>query len=144
MNKTLSTHFVFKDVHFCQLRNVVIDSDDVGQKLLERGGLQQRHTFFPLSKMHPNVIPDQVLRTAQSLVSNKNQVQRAIDLIEYDNRFHPAVAHVFGGTLICSDLNVAKKVAYHQGVQRKCVTLDGDVVNPRYDKPFFCTFSSTF
>ena len=35
---------------------------------------------------------------------------RAIDLIEFDNRFEPAMNHIFGNVLVCSDLDVANKV----------------------------------
>ena len=38
--------------------------------------------------------------------------------------------HLFGSVFVCSDLNTAKTVAYDPRVQRKCITLDGDVVDP--------------
>lgn len=38
--------------------------------------------------------------------------------------------YVFGNTLICKDLNVAKTVAFHNRIMKRCVTLDGDVVDP--------------
>jgi len=113
-----------------KLRNVIVETDDVAAKLLKRGNLQYRATFLPLNKMNARTISDHQLRAAHSLVSNKNQVQRAIDLIEYDNRLQPAMAYIMGNVLICSDIHVAKKVAYDPRVQCLCVTLDGDKVNP--------------
>ena len=65
---------------------MIVETDDVAAKLLKRGNLQYRATFLPLNKMNARTISDHQLRAAHSLVSNKNQVQRAIDLIEYDNR----------------------------------------------------------
>ena len=123
-------HFPAISDFLFQLRNVIVETADVASKLFARGRLTQRLVCLPLDKMNARTISDQVLRTAQSLVQNKNQVQRAIDLIEYDNHLHPAMAHIFGNILVCSDLNVAKKVAYHNGVKCLCVTLDGDKVNP--------------
>lgn len=38
--------------------------------------------------------------------------------------------YVFGNTFICKDLNVARQVAFHQRINKRCVTLDGDVVEP--------------
>ena len=108
-----------------------MESAAVASKILAGGRLQSRTNFLPLDKMNAQKISDQVLRTAQSLVSNKNQVQRAIDLVEYDNKFEPAMVHIFGNALICSDMSVAKKVAFHQNVRCLCITLDGDKVSPR-------------
>ena len=38
---------------------------------------------------------------------------------------------VFGNVFICSDLNVAMSAAYDRNISRKCVTLDGDFVDPQ-------------
>lgn len=38
--------------------------------------------------------------------------------------------YAFGSVLICKDFNTAKRVAFHERIKRKCVTLDGDVVDP--------------
>ena len=38
---------------------------------------------------------------------------------------------VFGSVLVCSDIDTASKVAYDPKVSRKCVTLEGDVVDPQ-------------
>ena len=40
----------------------------------------------------------------------KNNVYRAIDLVEFDNRFEPAMNHIFGGVLVCSNLDIANQV----------------------------------
>ncbi len=66
---------------------------------------------------------------AQKLVGAKN-VWRAIDLIDFDNRLEPAMNHVFGNCLVCTDLDTANKVAFHPDVRKICITLDGDKVNP--------------
>jgi structural maintenance of chromosome 2 len=37
---------------------------------------------------------------------------------------------IFGSVLVCSDLNVANKLAFDRSVGKMCVTLQGDKVNP--------------
>ena len=109
----------------------MVDTNETASKLLKNGRLQRRITFLPLNKIQGNVINDTTLKAARSCVPNgHNLVHRAIDLIEYSNEFDAAIRFALGGVLICSDLNVANKVAYNPNVQRLCVTLDGDKVNP--------------
>ena len=38
--------------------------------------------------------------------------------------------HIFGNTFVCSDMNAAQAVAFHQKIHKKTVTLDGDTVDP--------------
>merc|ERR1712141_724920 len=114
-----------------RLYNVVVDTNDTASKLLKNGRLTRRITFLPLNKIQGNVINDATLKAARSCVTNgHNLVHRAIDLVDYSNEFDVAIRYALGGVMICSDLNVANKVAYNPNVQRLCVTLDGDKVNP--------------
>lgn len=59
-----------------------------------------------------------------------DNVQLALDLVSFDRRVQPAMAWVFGATLVCRDLDTAKRVTFHPRVRRRCVTLDGDVFEP--------------
>ena len=38
--------------------------------------------------------------------------------------------HIFGGVLVCSDLDTANTVAFNPQIRSLCVTLEGDKVNP--------------
>eukprot|EP00043_Microstomoeca_roanoka_P019163 m.212259 g.212259 ORF g.212259 m.212259 type:complete len:72 (+) comp16946_c2_seq9:2162-2377(+) len=38
--------------------------------------------------------------------------------------------YVFGRTLICKTMDMAKKVTFHEGIKAKSVTLDGDMFDP--------------
>lgn len=38
--------------------------------------------------------------------------------------------YVFGEVLVCSDLDCATQLAFHERIRKKCVTLGGDVVDP--------------
>ena len=111
--------------------NVIVDTNETASKLLKNGRLTKRTTFLPLNKITAYPVTDAQLRAARSSVPNgHNCVHRAIDLIEFPNELTTAIQYVLGGILICSDINVAKKVAFLPQVQRLCVTLDGDKVNP--------------
>lgn len=52
-----------------QLYNVVVDTQETGKKLLEKGQLRRRYTIIPLNKIQSNPIPPNVVKTAESLVS---------------------------------------------------------------------------
>jgi len=39
--------------------------------------------------------------------------------------------NVFGNCLVCPDEKTARKVAFDKHVQTRCVTLEGDVVDPQ-------------
>ncbi|KAH9635451.1 hypothetical protein HF086_003205 [Spodoptera exigua] len=59
-----------------------------------------------------------------------DNVQLALDLVQYPAELRPAMAWVWGGTLVCRDLDTAKRVTFHPSVRRRTVTLDGDVFDP--------------
>merc|ERR550532_2904071 len=115
-----------------KLYNVVIDTDTTGTLLLKSGNLQHRKTFIPLNKVvGSNTAKDKI--GAAVRVAGQGNVWAALDLIDYDRRVEPAIMHLFGNTLICRDLNVANKVAFHNSVHMSCVTLEGDKVSPGGD-----------
>merc|ERR1719403_773823 len=115
-----------------KLYNVVIDTDTTGTLLLKSGNLQQRKTFIPLNKVVGNNRASEKIGAAVR-VGGQGNVWAAPDLIEYDRRVEPAMFHLFGNNIICRDLNVANKVAFHNSVHMTCVTLEGDVVSPGGD-----------
>ena len=52
-----------------KLYNVVVDSEQTGKLLLEKGGLRRRITIIPLNKIEGSSIPQRVQETASKLVS---------------------------------------------------------------------------
>ncbi|XP_055917381.1 structural maintenance of chromosomes protein 2 [Eupeodes corollae] len=107
----------------------VTDDDITSKQILQKGQLQQRVTIIPINKISSRPIDPNVVRFAQNLVGEEN-VNSALALIEYDKYFDPVMKFVFGQTLICKDLNVAKQVTYHRQIYCRSVTLEGDVVDP--------------
>ena len=53
-----------------QLYNVVVDTEVVGKKLLERGQLQKRVTFIPLNKISSSSIDQRTIQHAERVVSD--------------------------------------------------------------------------
>ena len=116
------------------MSSVVVNTSDVAGKLLKNGGLQRRTRFLPLDKMESRVITQHELKAARKVLGGGSEtathVHRAIDLIEFDEDLRPAMEHIFGNTLVCTDLETANKVAFNHNVRKVCVTLKGDKVDP--------------
>ncbi|XP_055382304.1 structural maintenance of chromosomes protein 2 [Condylostylus longicornis] len=111
------------------LRNFVTDDDITSKKILEKGQLQHRVVFIPINKITSYVIDPATVQFAQNLVGKQN-VESALNLIQYDKRYDPVMKYVFGSTLICKDMNIAKKVTYHKNIMCRTVTLEGDICDP--------------
>jgi chromosome segregation protein len=73
-----------------------------------------RARFLPLNKMKSR---------ERKLYNNKNVIDYAINLIEYDKRLEPAIKYVLENTLVTDNIDIAKRI---QGF--RVVTLDGDLV----------------
>uniref|UniRef100_A0AAG5DIY0 Structural maintenance of chromosomes protein n=1 Tax=Anopheles atroparvus TaxID=41427 RepID=A0AAG5DIY0_ANOAO len=111
------------------LYSVVTDTEMTGKKLLQKGQLQTRTTMIPLNKITCREIDPAKVRCAVRLVGEEN-VAPALSCISYDPEMDKAMRFVFGHTFIVKDLDVANKVTYNADIRVRCVTLDGDVVDP--------------
>ncbi|RWS30541.1 structural maintenance of chromosomes protein 2-like protein [Leptotrombidium deliense] len=112
-----------------KLYNVVVDNEETAKAIFEKGQPKRRCTLLPLSKIEGRDVDQNALRNAERLVGKEN-VKSAVSLIEYDKRFHNAMKYVFGDILVCPNMEIAKKVAFAKDVQKKTVTLDGEVFDP--------------
>ncbi|KAH9489831.1 Structural maintenance of chromosomes protein 2 [Bulinus truncatus] len=112
-----------------KLYNVVVDNELTGKSLLERGELKRRVTILPINKITSRPIDDATVKRAEALVGKQN-VQTAISLINYDKKYQPIMDFAFGSVFVCADMDSASKVAYDPKIMKKCVTLDGDTVDP--------------
>jgi structural maintenance of chromosome 2 len=109
--------------------NVITDNDETAKLLLERGKLQSRTTFIPITKISQSSIDQRTVNIAQKLVGKENAIP-AIELIEYDRDVEPAMRFIFGGTFVCKDLDCAKAVTYNDQIRTHSVTLEGDTMDP--------------
>eukprot|EP01104_Vermistella_antarctica_P000330 TRINITY_DN103_c4_g1_i1.p1 TRINITY_DN103_c4_g1~~TRINITY_DN103_c4_g1_i1.p1 ORF type:complete len:1259 (-),score=479.06 TRINITY_DN103_c4_g1_i1:455-4093(-) len=111
-----------------RLYNVIVDNDRTGADLLKQG-LKRRITIIPLARIASKSISDSTVQKAKRLVGEDN-VQLALSLVGYDGELHKAMEYVFGNTLVCTDMDAAKKVAFDRDVRCKSVTLGGDTFDP--------------
>ena len=51
-----------------QLFNIVVDTEQTGKELLNKGRLKKRYTIIPLNKIAAKTISSDVIKKAQSLV----------------------------------------------------------------------------
>jgi len=109
-----------------RLFNVVVDTEVVGKKLLEKGDLQTRVTIIPLNKINGRPIEQHIVKRAEQLVGADN-VQTALSLVTYEKDVQKAMEWVFGGAFVCRDMETANVVTFDKQILRKSVTLDGDV-----------------
>lgn len=71
----------------------------------------------------------QTVDLAEKLVG-KDNVQPALSLIDFSEEITPAMTWVFGQIFVCKDMESAKKIAFHERIMKKCVTLEGDLFDP--------------
>jgi structural maintenance of chromosome 2 len=104
---------------------VIVDSEQTGKLLLERGSLARRVTMIPLNRIDDKVLEPERVRRAQQAGGNL-----ALTLIRFDDELEPAMRYVFGRTLVCDRIEQAKKLAFSEQIRCRTVTRDGDLVDP--------------
>ncbi|XP_014468337.1 PREDICTED: structural maintenance of chromosomes protein 2 isoform X2 [Dinoponera quadriceps] len=112
-----------------KLYNVIVDAETTSKKILQHGQLQHRVTFIPLNRVSGRLMDRQTIDLAEKLVGKEN-VQPALSLIDFPNEIMPAMTWVFGQIFVCKDMESAKKIAFHERIMKKCVTLEGDLFDP--------------
>ena len=76
-----------------------------------------RATFLPLNRIKPRPLPEKP--------KVEGVIDFAINLLDFDEKYFPAVSFVFGDTLVVENLEVVKKIGFGKF---RYVTLDGDLV----------------
>ena len=133
MNQSVATKKVVSRIfqtNSISRRFVIVDNEQIGKQLIERGRLERRTNFIPLNKIQGHPIQPQILDRAAKIAGGRNLVWRAIDLIEFDEVVRPAMEWVFGGVFVCANPDVAKRVCFDKSIMKACVTLEGDNYNP--------------
>ncbi|KAJ3714408.1 hypothetical protein C8R42DRAFT_747627 [Lentinula raphanica] len=108
-----------------QLYYVIIQDENVGKILLSEGVLKKRVTCVPLFKIRGFRIKDEKIAAAAQISQGK--ARPALDSLKYDPRLDNTIAHVFGGTFICEDVETAQKVTFDNRTNQRCVTLEEDI-----------------
>ena len=113
-----------------KLFGVVVDTAHNAKAVLKNGKLKRRVTIIPLDKMHRRSLPEERMAAAGKLYAGAKEVRTALSLVGYAEELEGAMQHVFGSTLVCKTLDIAKAVTFHKRVKLRSVTLEGDAVDP--------------
>jgi len=114
-----------------KLFQVVVDNEHTGKLLLDNGKLKRRVTIIPLNKISRNCVPQDKIRRAEEIAGREGgKVWLALELVGYDQEVQAAMENVFGTSLVCDRMDLAKVIAFDQRVRTKVVTLDGDSFEP--------------
>ncbi len=90
---------------------VVTDTDVTSKDVLKKGQLQQHTTLLPMNKLNRPEMHPSIIKNAQNLVGKEN-VSTAMSLIQYDPQYHVVMKYCFGRTLVCNNMDTAKKVSF--------------------------------
>jgi len=114
-----------------RLFNVVVDTEETGRALLEKGQLKKRVTIIPLNKINTRTIPSSVQAKADALAQQAGgSCKLALSVVGYDAEVSAAMSYIFGQSFVVSNAALASKITFHPEVRSKCITLDGDVYDP--------------
>ncbi|KAG6421867.1 hypothetical protein SASPL_118426 [Salvia splendens] len=91
-----------------KLFNVVVDTENTGKQLLQKGGLQRRITIIPLNKIQSHPVSKRIQDAAVKLVGQGNAAV-ALSLVGYDQEL---------------------QVAFTRETATPSVTLEGDIFQP--------------
>ncbi|XP_054664845.1 structural maintenance of chromosomes protein 2 [Grus americana] len=113
-----------------KLYNIIVDTEVTGKKLLEKGELKRRYTIIPLNKISARCVGQDTVKLAQNLAGHDN-LHLALSLVGYESELQKAMEYVFGTTLICNNMDNAKKVTFDKRIMTRSVTLDGEMFDPQ-------------
>ena len=82
-----------------------------------------RATFMPLDTVKGNVL------TQKGLSEQPGFVGLASELVEYDEKYSPAIRYLLGKIAVCDNINSASALAKKYGYSFRIVTLDGQIIN---------------
>ena len=110
-----------------RMGQIVVDSDLIAAKAIDllKKKKAGRLTFLPLNKIKKtNLVSSNALQ--RPLTKEKNGlIGRALDLVKYEPIYKDVFAHVFGETLVFSNLNSARMKL---GISR-AVTIEGELLD---------------
>lgn len=114
-----------------KLYQVVVDNEQTGKMLLEKGQLRKRVTILPLNRLSARCTePSKVQRSKEIASSMGGKAFLALELVGYEQELSRAMEYVFGSTIICENSEIAKAIAFDKAVRNRTVTLDGDSYDP--------------
>lgn len=114
-----------------KLREVVVDNEQTGKLLLEKGNLKKRVTILPLNKLSSSVVSaDKIQKAKDIAVSMKGSAFSPLELISFSPEMRKAMDYAFGNSILCSSADIAKTIAFNPEIRVKAVTFEGDCYDP--------------
>lgn len=114
-----------------KLYQVVVDTEQTGKLLLQKGGLKSRVTILPLTGINSKCTDVAKITLAKELAASKNaKAMLALELVEFDEEVRKAMEYTFGNCIICDNSDVAKEIAFDKKIRNRTVTLEGDSFDP--------------
>ncbi len=107
-----------------RLGQIVVDNDFVASKAIDilKRKKAGRLTFLPLNRLRKS---SNNLSTARfDMKNSQGYIDKAINLIDYDNIYSDVFHYVFGDTKVYTDLDTAKNVKF----KARIVTLSGELL----------------
>jgi structural maintenance of chromosome 2 len=114
-----------------KLYQVVVDTEQTGKLLLQKGGLRTRVTILPLNKISARCTDAAKIDCAKQIAASKGgSAYLALELVGYEEEVRKAMEYTFGNAIICDSSEIAKEVAFDRRIRNRTVTLEGDVFDP--------------
>ena len=114
-----------------KLQNIVVVNEMVSKLVIERETFGKNIAIIPNNKITYKTIRPNVIQEARRIADSMRGFARpAYELIDYDKSIENSIMFGFSNFLVCSDSEIARKIAYDDRLNCKCVTFDGDVLEP--------------
>jgi len=114
-----------------KLYQVVVDTENTGKLLLQKGQLRKRITILPLNKINSRCTDVVKVQRAKNIAASMGGHARlALELVGFEEEIQKAMEYVFGASIVCSNSDVARAVAFDKSIKTRTVTLDGDSYDP--------------
>merc|ERR1719502_2070248 len=69
---------------------VVVDNEETGKALLEKGQLRRRVTIIPLTKVSDHMVPPNVVRQARQIAPPRSDIHLAYEIVGFDKQVQSA------------------------------------------------------
>ncbi|MGG1514678.1 chromosome segregation protein SMC [Paenibacillus oryzisoli] len=111
------------------LQNIVVETEADGREAIAFLKRRQmgRATFLPMNVIRGRSISEHEIGT---LKAARGFVGIAVNLVEFDNKYHNIFSSLLGNVVVAQTLEDANHIAAKAQYRYRVVTLEGDVVNP--------------
>lgn len=116
-----------------KLTNVVVDDENTGKVLIDGGCFGQNISIIPNSKVVARPLAREIREECLNIARQMGgMAMPAFELVEFAKELEPSIMYGLGNFVVCSSAEIARKIAFHsnRNLRIKCVTFDGDIIDP--------------